>query len=82
MLRQLLRATDVVTITQIDLEVGSWYVSTHPKSIFVTNLTAALVTDDRPHPAAWVTAAFQLALGWATTRYLKKSRRLREVAAQ
>jgi arylamine N-acetyltransferase len=31
---------------RIDLEVGSWYVSTHPKSIFVTNLTAALVTDD------------------------------------
>lgn len=23
----------------------------------------ALVTDERPHPAAWVTAAFQLALG-------------------
>ncbi len=31
---------------RIDLEVGSWYVSTHPKSTFVTNLTAALVTDD------------------------------------
>jgi arylamine N-acetyltransferase len=30
----------------IDLEVGSWYVSTHPKSPFVTGLTAALVTDD------------------------------------
>lgn len=31
---------------RIDLEVGSWYVSTHPSSIFVTGLTAALVTDD------------------------------------
>jgi arylamine N-acetyltransferase len=30
----------------IDLEVGSWYVSTHPRSPFVTGLTAALVTDD------------------------------------
>jgi arylamine N-acetyltransferase len=31
---------------RIDLEVGSWYVSTHPKSFFVTGLTAALVTDN------------------------------------
>lgn len=31
---------------RIDLEVGSWYVSTHPKSGFVTGLSAALVTDD------------------------------------
>ena len=31
---------------RIDLEVGSWYVSTYPKSFFVTGLTAALVTDD------------------------------------
>jgi arylamine N-acetyltransferase len=31
---------------QIDLEVGSWYVSTHPKSGFVTGLSAALVTDE------------------------------------
>jgi arylamine N-acetyltransferase len=31
---------------RIDLEVGSWYVSTHPSSIFVVGLTAALVTDD------------------------------------
>ena len=31
---------------RIDLEVGSWYVSTHPNSSFVTGLTAALVTDD------------------------------------
>ncbi|BBY18362.1 arylamine N-acetyltransferase family protein [Mycolicibacterium litorale] len=30
----------------IDLEVGSWYVSTHPASPFVGGLTAALVTDD------------------------------------
>jgi arylamine N-acetyltransferase len=31
---------------QIDLEVGSWYVSTHPKSVFVVGLSAALATDD------------------------------------
>jgi arylamine N-acetyltransferase len=31
---------------RIDLEVGSWYVSTHPASHFVTTLSAALVTDD------------------------------------
>lgn len=31
---------------QIDLEVGSWYVSTHPRSGFVVGLTAARVTDD------------------------------------
>ena len=31
---------------RIDLEVGSWYVSTYPKSGFVVGLTAALVTDD------------------------------------
>jgi arylamine N-acetyltransferase len=31
---------------RIDLEVGSWYVSTHPDSFFVTGLTAALVTDE------------------------------------
>lgn len=30
----------------IDLEVGSWYVSTYPESVFVRGLTAALVTDD------------------------------------
>ncbi|HYZ67584.1 MAG TPA: arylamine N-acetyltransferase [Mycobacterium sp.] len=30
----------------IDLEVGSWYVSTHPDSSFVTGLTVAIVTDD------------------------------------
>lgn len=30
---------------QIDLEVGSWYVSTHPESIFVTGLSAARVTE-------------------------------------
>jgi arylamine N-acetyltransferase len=30
----------------IDLQVGSWYVSTHPSSFFVTGLSAALVTDD------------------------------------
>ncbi|QNI08802.1 arylamine N-acetyltransferase [Mycobacterium kubicae] len=31
---------------QIDLTVGSWYVSTCPASHFVTGLTAAVVTDD------------------------------------
>ncbi|MEO3759004.1 arylamine N-acetyltransferase [Mycobacterium sp. B14F4] len=31
---------------QIDLEVGSWYVSTHPRSGFVVGLSAALVTDE------------------------------------
>lgn len=31
---------------RIDLEVGSWYVSTHPRSHFVTGLTVAVVTDD------------------------------------
>ena len=31
---------------RIDLEVGSWYVSTYPGGIFVTGLTAALITDE------------------------------------
>jgi arylamine N-acetyltransferase len=31
---------------RIDLEVGSWYVSTYPKSFFVTGLTAAIIEDD------------------------------------
>ena len=31
---------------RIDLEAGSWYVSTNPHSHFVTGLTVALVTDD------------------------------------
>lgn len=30
----------------IDLQVGSWYVSTHPSSTFVVGLSAALVTDE------------------------------------
>lgn len=30
----------------IDLEVGSWYVSTHPASTFVVGLSAAVVTDE------------------------------------
>ncbi|TAM64858.1 arylamine N-acetyltransferase [Mycobacterium sp.] len=34
------------TVPQVDLKVGSWYVSTHPASIFVTGLMAALTTDD------------------------------------
>ncbi|MDG4663045.1 arylamine N-acetyltransferase [Mycobacterium sp. 236(2023)] len=31
---------------RIDLEVGSWYVSTYPHSGFVTGLSAAIVADD------------------------------------
>lgn len=31
---------------QIDLQVGSWFVSTHPKSKFVTSLVASVVTDE------------------------------------
>ena len=34
------------TQPDIDLKVGSWYVSTNPSSHFVTNLMVALVTDD------------------------------------
>ena len=34
------------TRAQIDLKLGSWYVSTHPASHFVTGLMAALVSDD------------------------------------
>lgn len=34
---------------RIDLEVGSWYVSTHPDSTFVTGLSVALVTDEARH---------------------------------
>jgi arylamine N-acetyltransferase len=34
------------TAPAIDLKVGSWFVSTHPSSHFVTGLTAARVTDD------------------------------------
>jgi arylamine N-acetyltransferase len=34
------------TQPQIDLNVGSWYVSTHPASHFVTGLIVAIVTDD------------------------------------
>jgi len=34
------------TQPEIDLTVGSWYVSTHPKSHFVTGLLVAMVTDD------------------------------------
>lgn len=30
----------------IDMQVGSWYVSTHPESQFVVGLSAAMVTDD------------------------------------
>ncbi|MCZ4549792.1 arylamine N-acetyltransferase family protein [Gordonia rubripertincta] len=33
-------------VPQIDLEVGSWYVSTHPASGFVGGMTVARVTDD------------------------------------
>ena len=34
------------TAPEIDLKVGSWYVSTHPGSHFVTGLMVARVTDD------------------------------------
>jgi arylamine N-acetyltransferase len=34
------------TQPQIDLTVGSWYVSTHPASHFVTGMTVAMVTED------------------------------------
>ena len=34
------------TAPPIDLKVGSWYVSTHPSSHFVTNLMVSLVTAD------------------------------------
>jgi arylamine N-acetyltransferase len=34
------------TVPPIDLEVGSWYTSTHPSSHFVTGLTASLVIAD------------------------------------
>ncbi|KUH82453.1 arylamine N-acetyltransferase [Mycobacterium sp. GA-1999] len=44
--RQPLYTFDTRPQPQIDLEVGSWYVSTHPESGFVTGLSAALITDD------------------------------------
>ncbi|BBX63737.1 arylamine N-acetyltransferase [Mycobacterium saskatchewanense] len=34
------------TALDVDLQVGSWFVSTHPESIFVTGLMVALVGDD------------------------------------
>lgn len=37
---------DEYPMKQVDLEVGSWYVSTHPDSIFVKGLSVAMVTDD------------------------------------
>lgn len=43
---------------RIDLEVGSWYVSTYPKSVFVAGLSAALVTDE----ARWNLRGRQLAV--------------------
>ncbi|MGA9677778.1 MAG: arylamine N-acetyltransferase [Mycobacterium sp.] len=46
------------TQPDIDLKVGSWYVSTHPSSHFVTNLMVALVTDD----ARWNLADRNLAI--------------------
>jgi arylamine N-acetyltransferase len=42
---QALYAFGMRTQPEIDLKVGSWYVSTNPSSHFVTNLMAALVTD-------------------------------------
>ena len=34
------------TVPAIDLKVGSWYVSTHPSSIFVTSLMVAMIVAD------------------------------------
>lgn len=34
------------SVPPVDLQVGSWFVSTHPSSLFVRGLTAAIVTDD------------------------------------
>lgn len=34
------------SVAQVDLRVGSWFVSTHPSSRFVRGLTAAIVTPD------------------------------------
>jgi arylamine N-acetyltransferase len=31
---------------RVDLEIGSWYVSTHPDSVFVRGLSAGLIADD------------------------------------
>jgi arylamine N-acetyltransferase len=33
-------------VAQVDLQVGSWFVSTHPSSMFVTGLTVAIVSGD------------------------------------
>lgn len=46
------------TQPQIDLQMGSWFASTHPSSHFVTNLMAALVTID----ARWNLADRNLAI--------------------
>jgi arylamine N-acetyltransferase len=46
---------------RIDLEVGSWYVSTHPESTFAVGLSVALVTDD----ARWNLRGRNLALHYA-----------------
>jgi arylamine N-acetyltransferase len=42
----------------IDLQVGSWYVSTYPGSHFVTTLMVALITDD----ARWNLSGRNLAI--------------------
>ena len=51
----------------IDLQVGSWYVSTYPESGFVVGLSAALVTDD----ARWNLRGRNLAIhsGGETERF-------------
>jgi arylamine N-acetyltransferase len=43
---QALYMFDTRSQPRIDLEVGSWYVSTYPESFFVTGLTVAVVADD------------------------------------
>jgi arylamine N-acetyltransferase len=55
---QALYAFTTRTQPQIDLNVGSWFASTHPSSHFVTNLMAALVTTD----ARWNLADRNLAI--------------------
>jgi arylamine N-acetyltransferase len=55
---QALYAFTTRTQPQVDLNVGSWFASTHPSSHFVTNLMAALVTAD----ARWNLADRNLAI--------------------
>jgi arylamine N-acetyltransferase len=51
------------TVPQVDLRVGSWYVSTHPSSIFVTGLMVALTTEDARYNLAGRTLTIHRAEG-------------------